>query len=166
MPKDDNFPITILWREYELGSRGEEEEEEDSHSVLMREQFYALNFLLEAQDVADNRFDHDPSAKQRRFQLKKGLYEKIETLINEFQGYLQKASTLVPGWQRCYQINPRNMLMSLLKGSRDIPTLNANWKALQEKMTRGHKFMVKYTSEYQADTPVPLLPVSIALGLH
>ncbi|SJL08312.1 uncharacterized protein ARMOST_11675 [Armillaria ostoyae] len=166
MPKDDDSSMTVLWREYEVGLKVEGEDKEDSHSVLTRGQFYALNFLLEAQDIADDGFNRDPSARQRRFQLKEGLYEEIETLVNEFQSFLQKASALVPGGQRCYQIDPRNMLMALLKGLRDILILNTNWKALQEKMTRGHEFMVKYVLEYQADTPVSLSPVSTAPGLH
>ncbi|KAK0429927.1 hypothetical protein EV421DRAFT_1913706 [Armillaria borealis] len=143
IPDDSGSPMTLLWKEYELGPNGEGEEEEDSHSVLMRGQFYALNFVLEAQD----------------------LLREIDELTKEFQGFLQRAAELVLGRQRFYRLDPGGMLLTMLGGSADILAVNASWRALQERLMWGHKFMVKYAMEYEAEG-VLSSPILTTPGLH
>ncbi|PBK84283.1 hypothetical protein ARMGADRAFT_1037218 [Armillaria gallica] len=43
MPSDDNSDMSRLWKEYELELNREGMDEEDSHSTLMRGQFYCSN---------------------------------------------------------------------------------------------------------------------------
>ncbi|KAK0430667.1 hypothetical protein EV421DRAFT_1912607 [Armillaria borealis] len=165
VPTDDSSPMALLWKEYKLGPNGEGSEEEDSHSALTRGQFYSQTFILKAQDIADEGFSHEPLERSKRYRLKDTLYKETEELVRDLQGFLQRATALVPGRQRCYHINPGGMLMVMLKGSKDIPMVNVSWKVLQERMTRGHEFMVKYATEYQETVP-PSLPISTAPGLH
>ncbi|KAJ7156336.1 hypothetical protein C8R46DRAFT_1295118 [Mycena filopes] len=117
-----------------------------------------------------NLLDHGVSSTKEylRFSITADFSILLETTILEMQSLLDRAGHLVPHRRNIFVVDPRNSLISILRGSESLDELNVSWVALSKRLGLAHKYLEKYGREFKNDPldPAPNSPVSTTAGLY
>ncbi|KAJ7602603.1 hypothetical protein DFH06DRAFT_1152706 [Mycena polygramma] len=93
---------------------------------------------------------------------------RTERTIVDMQSMLRRASALVEGRETCFVIDPHRVMMTLLRGARDLNELHVAWLGLSRRMELAQKNLDKYESEFRAtkEGDALLSPVSTAPEIY
>ncbi|PBK65439.1 hypothetical protein ARMSODRAFT_978247 [Armillaria solidipes] len=137
-----------IWEEYQNPSTSDQQTGDTVHnrSTKYRVQYYG-EYELQATDVIAQ--EYECFTNRPSFTLQPQLLEAIQNTVNELQAALTVASTLIPLRSTWYRVDPNDTFMDLLKGTNNVKLLNAAWRGLVGRLKRGHRFLEKYTMEYE-----------------
>ncbi|KAK0506480.1 hypothetical protein EDD18DRAFT_1097763 [Armillaria luteobubalina] len=93
------------------------------------------------------------------------MLEAVQRTVNELQAALTLSATLIPARPRWYKINPSSMFTRILEGTNNVKLLNTAWKGLAGQLRCGHRFLWKYTIEFEHHIH-PKSPVSTEPELY
>ncbi|SJL15799.1 uncharacterized protein ARMOST_19304 [Armillaria ostoyae] len=156
-----------LWEEYNIHPRvinPETGETSNALSTAYRIEHYG-SYDLQAIDVEAHEYER--FSNQPRYTLRPLMFRAVQATIDELQAALAIAATMTPSPARSmwFQVNPKDMFMSILKGSNKIQLVNAAWKGLSGRLKRGHEFLQKYLEEFERHT-CPVSPFSTVPELY
>ncbi|SJL06869.1 uncharacterized protein ARMOST_10211 [Armillaria ostoyae] len=116
-------------------------------------------------DVEAHEYEH--FSNQPRYALRPSMLRAVQATIDELQAALAIAATMTPSpaCSTWFQIDPKDMFMSILRGSNKIQLINAAWKGLSGRLKRGHEFLQKYLEEFERRTH-PVSPSSTVPELY
>ncbi|KAJ7128866.1 hypothetical protein C8R46DRAFT_1236714 [Mycena filopes] len=108
------------------------------------------------------------SKEYPRFAITEDFSSLLETTVTEMQSILDRAGHLVPRRRNIFVVDPRNSLISILKGAQSLDEMNVGWVALSKRLQLAHKYLEKYGKEYRndAEDPAPDSPTSTVAGLY
>ncbi|KAJ6475796.1 hypothetical protein C8R47DRAFT_1142465 [Mycena vitilis] len=79
-----------------------------------------------------------------RFALEASFFRIVENTVEEMQSTLTKASSLAPGRNTCFLVDPCGVLMRMLRGTNTIDELRAAWTSLSERMFISQRHLADY----------------------
>ncbi len=156
-----------LWEEYNTHPRimnPETRETSNASSTAFRVEHYA-NYDLQAMDVEAHEYEW--FSNQPRYALRPSMLRAVQSTIDELQAALAISATMTPSPARStwFQVDPKDMFISILKGSDKLQLINAAWKGLSGRLKRGHEFLQKYSEEFERCT-CPVSPTSLVPELY
>ncbi|KAJ6567729.1 hypothetical protein DFH09DRAFT_1081164 [Mycena vulgaris] len=142
------------------------QEGEGDVSTFRRVKLIVSKQSLDPVDVNDRGLG--PMQYLPRFGLAPGLAMTIRNTIKETQGFLQKASRLVPGRTTWFIIDPHNLLMNTLGGAGNLDELHIAWLGLQKRMSLALRYLEKYEEHYRIPEQElrPTSPASTDEGIY
>lgn len=72
--------------------------------------------------------------------------------MGKLQFFLNGSAVLVPGHERCFQVDPEDTIVPLLRDSDSVPQLLAAWEIVQSRVELGLQFMEKYEKEFHQES--------------
>ncbi|KAJ7159408.1 hypothetical protein C8R46DRAFT_1038734 [Mycena filopes] len=117
--------------------------------------------FLELSDVWDlglRRNEYQP-----RFRVTPKFWGKINRVVSELQGFLDRAAALAERKSR-FTVDPEDTCLPVLAGASELEQLQAAWRILRQRLALGEKNFEKYLAEFQGST-VPSSPVSTAADI-
>ncbi len=159
--------IEELWEEYNIHPRvinPEMGETSNASSTAFMVEHYG-NYDLQAMDIEAREYER--FSNQPRYTLRPSMLRAVQATIDELQVALAIAATMTPSpvCSTWFQVDPKDMFMSILKGSNKNQLVNATWKGLSGRLKRGHKFLQKYSEEFERCT-CPVLRSSTVPELY
>ncbi|KAJ6486003.1 hypothetical protein C8R45DRAFT_931025 [Mycena sanguinolenta] len=115
-----------------------------SHQVKMN----ASSRSLESKEIFD-RGKNRPIGTQR-FSLAPALKEEIESTVLQMQSILNPSSELVPGQSNCFLVDPKDIILPVLKGAPSLEIINIAWVTLQRRLGLADRFFQKYYQELKS----------------
>ncbi|KAJ7603388.1 hypothetical protein DFH06DRAFT_1350249 [Mycena polygramma] len=126
-------------------------------------QYIILKEHLTAADIWD--WGIPALGNRPRFKIGQILDGDVCRAVGELQTILEKAAALVEGRTSCFQIDPRDSCISVLRGAAVVPQLEGAWKILTKRLKMGEQALLKYAAEVRGEQ-VPASPASTAPELH
>ncbi len=121
-------------------------EDSRASSTAFWVQYYG-EYKLQAQDIES--WDYNHFTNQPQYSLCLHMLMAVQITINELQAALTIAATMTPTRLSWFQVNLKDMFMTILKSTNKVQLLNATWKGLAGRLARGHQFLQKYSIGYE-----------------
>ncbi len=87
----------------------------------------------------------------------------VQITINKLQVALTIAATMIPTRSPWFQVDPKNMFMSILKGTNKVQLLNMAWKCYNFSLSYLQRFAnLDLISQYGPDTSTTSYDFSIS----
>jgi hypothetical protein len=140
-----------------------QDDSDDSLSLYARVNALATKHVLDPRYVLDRGLSSTNSRPQ--YLLRAEFLYRLESVVNEFQSFLTRASSLVPGRASCYQLDPQHLILPVLRGCYSLSELHAAWDVIRYRLEMGHHMFDKYVAEFKGEES-PISPQSTAPGLY
>jgi hypothetical protein len=138
----------------------------DETSISSRVNWFGGKKLLDLKDLIDRGISTIET--RPRFGLNEILANRVDRTILEMQDLLTRASSIVPGREHCFTIDPHGALMPILRESDSLDKVHIAWMALYRRMGLAHSYLEKYDSQFRLEKPLLFLgsPVSMDPGIY
>ncbi|KAF8062528.1 hypothetical protein FPV67DRAFT_1390185, partial [Lyophyllum atratum] len=152
----EESPMAELRRELES-------EDDDEMSINTAVSIFVSKKSLGESDVVDRGITLRSPVP--RFTIRSGLLSELDTAIPHFQDCLRRASELSEERSSNFKIDPRGVLLSILKGTNELGQLNAAWTGLRRRIELAVINFEKYDAQYQNRLAITS-PASTAIELY
>jgi hypothetical protein len=148
-------PMAALKAEFEI-------ETVHNMSIEAAATILATKLTLNPEDIEDrgvSRLSNEP-----RFSLTRDVFIEVDGVTTELQELLKKAAELIKECETFFHIDPRGVLVNLLRGAQDLGQIFAAWNTLRKRIALGLQYFEKYNTQYQTQE-LPTSPASTDPGI-
>ncbi|KAJ7506136.1 hypothetical protein B0H11DRAFT_1904040 [Mycena galericulata] len=137
-----------------------------SHNISTEQSVYMISSQrwLQETDVWD--WGVPAIGGGHRFRLAPDLLGDVVRVTAELQTLLLKAVALIQDRSRCFQIDPNDTCVPVLRGADSLAQIQGAWEIITQRLRLGHENFIKYEAQAKNLVPIPTSPISTAPELH